>query len=695
MMKLDRLHLRLRILLFFVFMTLGGLGIFGTGLWLGSQREQDGFLFAEIIGGFGFLGLMTWIWYLFDENLAKPMQWLAGALTARAHTDIEEELDPKTARYLGDLAPAAREVTRHLAQTRNALAETVAQETTRLINEKQQLVAMAADVPFGVVLCSGTHKIAFYNSVAAEMLDEDHHHPGLDHSLFDFLEPEPILDAYNRLCAYGQGPDMVIPTLVTTVLGHRTLSARMRLTHAADESDVTPGYVMSIDDVTNDLAVVGQSTALLTRVFADLRPHMASLRTAIEFRKRDAALGADPEMTEGLIDGLDAMLHSIGEHFAEYDSSRGSLWPMEDVSARQIVNAVKSRLDINDLTVEGPDATRLHVGALPIIVLLAHLCDRVVNQHGGRVPSLIVADEDDCPMIAVGWSGDALPFDTMSQWLDEPLDFGVPGVTGRSVLRIHATDCWPEFGRFGRSVLKIPLPHLAGRKLPSMQRGVEYDFDLMQKTPPAKLTKAKLSDLTFVVFDTETTGLLPSQGDEICQIAALRVVNGRIVEGEQINRLVNPERPIPVRSTEVHGITDEMVENAPTIEVVGAQFHSFARGSILVAHNAPFDLEFLRRHEAGIGKAFTNPVLDTVLLSAIVFGQDAEHTLDAICQRLGIVIPPEQRHTAMGDTIATAHAFIKMTAMCEARGIETFGDVIAEGRKHKRLIQDLNTDLEI
>lgn len=694
-MKLDRLHLRLRILLFFVFMTLGGLGIFGAGLWLGSQREQDGFLFAEIIGGFGFLGLMTWIWYLFDENLAKPMQWLAGALTARAHTDIDEDLNPKTARYLGDLAPAAREVTRHLAQTRNALAETVAQETTRLIAEKEQLVAMAADVPFGVVLCSGTHKIAFYNSVAAEMLDEDHRHPGLDHSLFDFLEPDPILDAYNRLCASGQGPDMVIPTLVTTVLGHRTLCARMRLTHTAEESDISPGYLMSLDDVTSDLAIVGQASTLVTRVFADLRSHMGSLRTAIEFRKRDASLAADREMTEGLIDGLEAMLHSIGEHFVDYDGSRGSLWPMEDVSAHQIVNAVKARLDAIDLTVEGLEETRLHVAALPIIVLLAHLCDRIVNDHGGRVLSLIGADEDDCPMIALGWSGDPLPFDTMTSWLVDPLDFGVPGVTGRSVLQIHATDCWPEFGRFGRSVLKIPLPIPTGQKLPALQRGVEYDFDLMQRTPPPMLTKAKLSDLTFVVFDTETTGLLPSQGDEICQIAALRVVNGRVVEGEQINRLVNPERPIPARSTDVHGITDEMVKNAPTIEVVGAQFHSFARGSILVAHNAPFDLEFLRRHEAGIGKAFTNPVLDTVVLSAIVFGQDAEHTLDAICERLGIKIPVEQRHTAMGDTIATAHAFIKMIGMCEARGIETFGDVIAEGRKHKRLIQDLNTDLEV
>ncbi len=199
-----------------------------------------------------------------------------------------------------------------------------------------------------------------------------------------------------------------------------------------------------------------------------------------------------------------------------------------------------------------------------------------------------------------------------------------------------------------------------------------------------------LSHLTYVVFDTETTGLLPSQGDEICQIAALRVVNGKVRNTETLDALVNPGRPIPASATEVHHITNAMVKDAPPIEVVGRQLHSFARGAVLVAHNAPFDLEFLRRHEAGIGATFNNPVLDTVLLSAIVFGQSQEHTLDAISARLGVKIPPEARHTAMGDTVATAQVFIKMLRMAEERGIVTFGDALTEMRKHKRLLQDAN-----
>ncbi|SOB93871.1 exonuclease [Rhodobacter maris] len=111
---------------------------------------------------------------------------------------------------------------------------------------------------------------------------------------------------------------------------------------------------------------------------------------------------------------------------------------------------------------------------------------------------------------------------------------------------------------------------------------------------------------------------------------------------------------------------------------------------MLVAHNAPFDLEFLRRKEGVIGLSFDHPVLDTVLLSAVVFGQSEGHSLDALTHRLGITIPEEARHTAIGDTVATADAFLKLLPALKARGLVTFGDVVAEVRQHGRLLKDLN-----
>jgi DNA polymerase-3 subunit epsilon len=269
----------------------------------------------------------------------------------------------------------------------------------------------------------------------------------------------------------------------------------------------------------------------------------------------------------------------------------------------------------------------------------------------------------------------------------------VDGVTGDTSLGAHGTEVWPETGRAGRHVLRLPIRQArpARAATPAPKRGAVYDFGLMARNLDAKLAETRLRDLAYVVFDTETTGLLPSSGDEIVQIAALRVIGGRVIPQERLDALVNPGRTIPASATEVHHITDAMVADAPPIGTVGRRFHDFAREAVLVAHNAPFDLAFLRRHEADIGRRFDNPVLDTVLLSAVVFGQSETHTLDALSDRLGITIPEADRHTAMGDTIATAAAFEKMIPMLQAQGLETFGQVIAAVRKHGRLLHDLNS----
>ncbi|MEO0503152.1 MAG: exonuclease domain-containing protein, partial [Pseudomonadota bacterium] len=118
--------------------------------------------------------------------------------------------------------------------------------------------------------------------------------------------------------------------------------------------------------------------------------------------------------------------------------------------------------------------------------------------------------------------------------------------------------------------------------------------------------------------------------------------------------------------------------------------HGFCRDAVLVAHNAPFDMAFLRRAEAQMGVTWDHPVLDTVLLSAIVFGTNEDHTLDALCDRLGLTIPPDLRHTALGDARVTAQALVTLIPLLEARGLRTLADVIAESKKHGRLLQDLN-----
>ena len=131
-----------------------------------------------------------------------------------------------------------------------------------------------------------------------------------------------------------------------------------------------------------------------------------------------------------------------------------------------------------------------------------------------------------------------------------------------------------------------PLGHAPGYMLliddahaeisPEAARPLIYDFDLMEHDSERAIEERAIQSLTYVVFDTETTGLLPHK-DEIVQIGAVRVVNGRIVPGEEINQLVNPGMPIPPASTKVHHVTNAMVADAPLIDTAASDFPQIRR----------------------------------------------------------------------------------------------------------------------
>lgn len=220
-------------------------------------------------------------------------------------------------------------------------------------------------------------------------------------------------------------------------------------------------------------------------------------------------------------------------------------------------------------------------------------------------------------------------------------------------------------------------------------RPLVFDFDLFSTGEAKAIADTPLADLCFVPFDTETTGL-SVEHDAIVQIGAVRVLNGRIVGGEVIDAYVNPGRPIPPASTAIHHVTDADVAGADDIATAGRTFHHFAQNAVLVAHNAPFDIGLLRKYETEMGVEWTHPVLDTVLLSAVVFGTTEEHSLDALCDRLAITIPADMRHTALGDAQATAEALVKLLPLLQGKGIQTFGQLIEQTKQHSRLLRDLN-----
>ena len=164
----------------------------------------------------------------------------------------------------------------------------------------------------------------------------------------------------------------------------------------------------------------------------------------------------------------------------------------------------------------------------------------------------------------------------------------------------------------------------------------------------------------FTVFDTETTGLDPYKGHKIVEIAGVRIENGAVMDDASFVELVNPERSIPSAAQQVNKISDDMVMGAPTIDAVLPKFLEFAQGSILVAHNADFDMRFLSvEKETCWGYVELPECLCTMHMSRQLFPNEFRHTLDMLGQRLNLSIPTD-RHRALPDVLLTAHALLKM-----------------------------------
>ncbi|MDD4287903.1 MAG: 3'-5' exonuclease [Candidatus Peribacteraceae bacterium] len=174
----------------------------------------------------------------------------------------------------------------------------------------------------------------------------------------------------------------------------------------------------------------------------------------------------------------------------------------------------------------------------------------------------------------------------------------------------------------------------------------------------------------FTVFDVETTGLDPYQGHRILEIAGVRVEGGKIIEEQAFSQLVNPERPIPWEAKSINKISDEDVQTAPTIDAVLPEFLRFAQNSVLVAHNAEFDMGFLHREkECCWGYIDLPECLCTMRLSQALFPHEFRHNLDVVSLRLSLKLPV-QRHRALPDVLVTAQALLKMLEIGKIQSIE-------------------------
>ena len=217
----------------------------------------------------------------------------------------------------------------------------------------------------------------------------------------------------------------------------------------------------------------------------------------------------------------------------------------------------------------------------------------------------------------------------------------------------------------------LALPNLNGDARPHVEKLVEKDprfaWDEAGLLRTADLLSLALDDAPYVVFDVETTGGSPGTGG-ITEIGAVKLAGGEIVE--QFSTLVNPGRPIEPFVVRLTGITNNMVANAPVMDLVMPRFERFVEGTVLVGHNIGFDCSFVTAARGGT--PLPNPVLDTLKLSRTLVPGLKRYRLSSVVAHFGVRQMPN--HRALSDAAATAGVFLKLLKLLRSAGTKSVGE---------------------
>lgn len=197
--------------------------------------------------------------------------------------------------------------------------------------------------------------------------------------------------------------------------------------------------------------------------------------------------------------------------------------------------------------------------------------------------------------------------------------------------------------------------------------------------------KGQNLDETFVVFDIETTGFSPIN-NKIIEIGAVKVRKGEIID--RFSTFVNPEVPIPYEIEKLTSINDSMVIDSPTIEEILPGFLEFSKDTVLVAHNASFDMSFIIENSSRQGFPTDYTYVDTMVISRVLLPQQTKHTLDALCKTFHISL--ENHHRAVDDAEATAHIFLKFLDMLKEEKVVTLSDLNSFAKPSKENISRLH-----
>jgi len=527
---------------------------------------------------------------------------------------------------------------------------------------------------------------------------------GLGRSVFGLIDRHVITHALEDLTYRSQKlMQPLVVQFVTTATNGQLIRARATpvLGQQHEAVEVLNGFILTLEDVTQQSQRTHRRDRLLQSLTEGIRASLANIRTAIEtieeYPEMDALKLA--ELRRVIYDESLTLSSRLNNTTAEYAADLKADWQLEEMLVTDLLWAIQRRFEDKleiQTHLETPENLDLwvRVDSYAIVHIMTQVMRRLKHDFGLLEVMLRLKQTGQLVALDLVWADGLIDMETLWLWQNQNLEpLLMPDITEPATLTLqevaerHGGEVWCQADKPNNTTylrLLLPLTQTAPISLSAMSpettppikithqasRPEYYDFNLFRSaSQSSELAQYLLTDLVYTVFDTETTGLDPSHGDEIISASAIRIVNGRLLRQEIFDQLVNPRRPLPAASTLIHGILPEMLENQPTIEQVLPVFFRFTEGTVLVAHNAAFDMRLLQMKEAQTGIKFSNPVLDTLLLSAALHPNYKNHSLEAIAERLGINVIG--RHTSLGDAILTGEVFLKLIPLLAEQGIFT------------------------
>lgn len=637
-------------------------------------------------------------------------RWLVRTRTGAIHELVEHmrllrhaEARPRLALPAGPLAALVAEINA-LADAYQALhregESRAALARAGLEEERNRLAALMSELAQGVLVCNAEGSILLYNEQARALFspaDAPVPHPqaliGLGRSVFGLLDREQVAHAELKLQrSLDRGERLPGARFIATVPGGRLI--RVHAAPYVDASARLAGMVFAMEDVTRVMERETQRRSLLQVIALRIRAPAANVRAAaenlasypeIDAQRRSQFVGIIAAESQALAATIDAALR-------EYSDALKAALVLEDLRAVDLLELVRQRvasvLGLHAAVDSADEGLWIRADSYALVQAFLHLAGQLKAEGHVRSLALHARPADRFVQIDIAWDTDGVPVDALPEWEAQAMDAGAGGLplTVRDVLEQHGGEIWQHVddarGACFRMLVPRGEPDTALLRADSIapSRPEFYDFDLFAGAVSAGVPNdVPLASLSCTVFDTETTGLEPSAGDEIISIGAVRVVNGRLLQSEIYEQLVNPLRPLNPASARVHRIDAAALAGQPTIAQVLPAFHRFCEDTVLVGHNAAFDMRFLELKEASSGVRFTQPVLDTLLLSALAHPGLDDHRLEAIAERLGVSLIG--RHTALGDALLTGHVFLRLLPLLAERGIRTLGEALAASRE--------------